>query len=327
MTTKTKLNTKKQTPLLAIAAMMCLVSLAGSNGMPIVSALTDKTLDDGIGCGNQYWGIKSGLPENNYWFFGKGTDCTTILNTYYSRTNVAKLHTDLPGDGSQQFATQWEAIIQGKDPWNNDGSYQNAGKAPITANSNFPITSIGSSYNLKTQWLWTNDVIPQTDSVNANYLTNLWLKNGNSYMVLDFMWEQLKSPSSSPYSWSQNVVTDVDSTDSGVQYYIPYCDKELSADGINTIDVYHYNVVLDNTLHGSGAWNQADVPIGSLIDNALGHTYGTGGNGVSCTNANPGAKSTYQITDVESGIEVAAHGFGKAGRAEGGYSYTELYTP
>ncbi|NWG37537.1 hypothetical protein [Nitrososphaera sp.] len=324
---------------MVLATAMALVILVSGTAMPFAAGShggTHKAQDPGFGCGDSYWGIKSGQYEYDQYKYGKednNNNCGTILYTYYGRTNIVKLHTFLPGDMSQQYATQWQAAIQGTDPWGNYGQY--AWEHPpeiLNGNGAFP-ASTSPSYNLKAQWLWTNDAKPLTDNVYANYLTNLWLVNTNSYIVIDFMWMQLKSNGSSPYSWVQNIVTDQSSTTkgntanpaSGIQYYQPYCDREPGAGGTYK-NVYHYNVVLDNTSHGSGQWIEKVASINSILTQAT--TYGgyvQAGPFGNCTTLTPGTRSSYSIVDVESGIEVAAGSYGKSGKAEGGFSNTDLY--
>jgi hypothetical protein len=321
---------------------MALVITVSGNGMPLAEALTEKTIDPGLGCGNNWWGVKaSSQPESNMYWFGKKTDCTVDPlhpTGYKGRTNVLAIHEFRPGDSTQKFATEWQAAIEGRDAWGNNGSLNN-GKAPLVANTNFPAPAtppLGTAYNLKAQWLWTTDALPLTDQINANYLTNLWFckvdgtnrcPSSSDYMVIDFMWMQLSSTGNSG-TWQQSFPADL-SSEQGTQYYAPYCDREDSTTiGVKT-NVYHYPIVLDNTSHGSNQWIEKISNIDSYITDAFNHSYGVGGNGAACTHSIPdnasGHRSLFSITGQETGIELSAQNFGKSGRVEGGISNSDLY--
>lgn len=335
-------NQRTLRDVLMFSAGMILIIAASGTGIPIVAAITEKTIDPGLGCGNNWWGVKaSSLPESNMYWFGKKTDCTVDParpTGYKNRTNVLFIHEFRPGDSSQQFAIEWQGAIQGKDPWGNNGSLNN-GKAPKVANTNFPApaTPSSGSYNLKAQWLWTNDVKPLTDQINANFLTNLWFckvdvnKNcpyTSDYMVIDFVWMQLKSTGNSG-SWAQNIVSDADSSSPGTQVYVAYCESVKASDNIHNTNVYHYSIVLDNTSHGSNQWIEKISNVNQYITDAFNHSYPHGGAGGTCTHNIPdgatGHRSLFSITDQETGIELSAQNFGKSGRVEGGISNSDLY--
>ena len=321
------------------AALMTLIISASGMGIPYAAAITEKTLDPGLGSGNNWWGVKaSTLSESNQYWFGKlsnGSVNPAHPSGYKGRTNVLFIHEFRPGDNTKQFAIEWQAAIQGKDPWNNNGGNPN-GIAPLISNSNFPAPATApSAYNLKAQWIWTNDKLPLTDQINANYLTDLWFckvdasnncTNASDFIVIDFMFEQLKSSGNNGV-WQQNIVSDADILFTpGTQYYTPYCNIETKS-GINH-HVYHYDVVVDNTSHGSGTWNEKIANVDQYITDAFNHSYASGGSG-GCTHTIPdgatGHRSSFKIVDQETGIELSAQNFGKSGRVEGGISNSDLY--
>lgn len=323
--------------ILALSVGLALIVAASGTGMPLAAALPQKTIDPGFGCGNNWWGVKaSALPESNMFWFGKKPNCTVDPahpTGYKGRTNVLFIHEFRPGDSSQQFATEWQAGIQGADPWGNRGSLDN-GINPLVTNTNFPAPAT-PNYNLKAQWLWTNDVRPLTDQINANYLTNLWLVNSNSYMVIDFVWMQLTSTGNNG-NWQQKIYTS--STDAskgtggapGYQVYQPYCERwDKAGTGTGNINVFHYNVILDNTSHGSNQWIEKISNINTRLNEATTYAgYVDGGSdqyGQQCTTFTPGSRSSYNIVDIETGIELSAQNFGKSGRVEGGFSNSDLY--
>jgi hypothetical protein len=305
----------KLRPISLMAAVMALVITVSGNAMPLAAAITDVVQDYGLGCGNRLWGIKDYQNrETGQWFFGKDSGCSTVLNTYYGRDNVAKIHTAMNTGGQSDIIT-WEAVIQGKDPWNTVGT-----PAPVFSNANFPASST-NNYNLRAQWTWTTDKAPISANIKANYLTDLWFKNGNNYLVIDFMWMQLKNNGSG--TWMQvNPVPDYDGNSlNGVQYSNFFCSRELSADHVTYANVYHYNVLLENGVsHAKNLWAEKSANINSYISDAFNNSYSTSGG---CTASSPGLRSGYSITGVESGIELLGSA-GEQGRVEGGYSMTEL---
>lgn len=331
-----------KTFLLSFTMMILIISVSGT-GMPFAAAITEKTLDPGLGTGNKYWGVKaSNLPESNQYWFGKtpsGGINPNHPSGYEGRTNVLFMHEFRTGDNTQQYAIEWQAAIQGKDPWGNNGANPGSnGIAPQSSNANFPApASPGSPYNLKTQWLWTNDVKPLTDQINANYLTDLWFckvdasnncTSASDYVVIDFMWEQLSSTGNSG-NWQQNIVSDTNNIfnpSPGTQYYNPYCNIETNR-GVSH-HVYHYNIVVDNTSHGADAWNEKIANVDQYITDAFNHSYNSGGFG-GCSHWIPdgasGHRSSFSVVDQETGIEISAQNFGKSARVEGGISNSDLY--
>ena len=91
------------------------------------------------------------------------------------------------------------------------------------------------------------------------------------------------------------------------------------------IDVYHYNVVLDNVSHAMGQWADKDISINSYISDAFNHSYAVGGNGIACSQSVPGFRTSASLTDLESGIELLTGASGATGKVEGGYSMSDLY--
>lgn len=287
----------------------------------------EKVIDPGIGCGNKYWGIKTDTDLAGTWAWGKNTDCSvnTSQPAIGGRTNYVKIYADHDAP-NEKFSISWQAIIQGKDPWGNDGSLP-GGTVPQFPNTSFPALAT-NDYTLKAQWYWTNNQRPATQNLFANYLTNLWLKSDNNLIVIDFLWMQLKPTTTAPYDWMQNIVTDQSSSvrgntanpANGVQYYQPSCHIE-GAPGGGTTHVYHYNIVLDNTSHGSNQWIEQISNINSYISNAIsysGYTAPLNKNGEQCSiltpNIHPNPRSYYTITGIETGIELSAAEAGANGR-------------
>ena len=219
----------------------------------------------------------------------------------------------------KKYGIAWSTIYQGTTPW--DENADDDGGA-VYDNPAFPLDSDQTTdYNLKTQWVWTQDESPNNDNdpVYANYLTNLWFVwdkpgPGKYLLVIDFLWDQLEEDGYTG-NWKQRHISDQDYMP-GVQYYDIYCEKP-SEDTI-----YHYNVVLDNTSTTAGTWNEKTANIERHIANAFAYPYDkTKG----CTDSTPGSRSNFDIVNQESGIEVQAQEAGATGTAKGAYSFSELW--
>lgn len=296
-----------------IIAAILVVALA-TTSIASAYALT-VTLDKGLGCGKKNWGIKNHQnDETGQNTFGMHDNCTTVLNQYKGRNNNVKIHTGISGGVVEDIA--WQAIIQGTDPWGNSDTSGGA------LNHNTAFDNLASDqttdYQLKTQWVWTNDKKPATTTSNikANYLTNIWFDNGaGKVLVIDFMWDRLGNSNG---NWVQETISDQDTgADApGTQYYVPFCKSEGGE------IVYHYNVVLDNTSKTVNVWTEKTANIESYIANAFAHSYNMQSG---CSNSSPGTRGSYDIVDQETGIELQIFTAGHSGAVEGGYSFSELW--
>ncbi|MDE0525667.1 MAG: hypothetical protein OXI27_03615 [Thaumarchaeota archaeon] len=285
-------------------------------GMGTAYALT-VTQDKGIGCGNRNWGERDHPNNVGDVDFGKTWWCSNSVS-YEGRYNTAVITTELDGDPENEDIA-WSAIYQGTTPWNENADDDGGA---VYDNAAFPLDSDQSTdYNLKAQWVWTQDESPNNDNdaVYANYLTNLWFvwdKPGSNdyFLVIDFLWDQLEENGYTG-NWKQRYVHDQD-TMPGVQYYDIYCEK------INGDTVYHYNVVLDNTSTTAGTWNERTANIETHIANAFSYSYDRDDE---CTDSTPGSRSNFDIVNQESGIEVQAQEDGATGTAKGAFSFSELW--
>lgn len=281
------------------------------------------TEDKGIGCGSKNWGVRDavslGETSTHASSFGKNTSCTDV-SSYQGRYNTAVITTGLTGTPEDQDIA-WTAIYQGTTPW---GENADTDGGATYDNGAFPLASDQSTdYNLKTQWVWTQDASPNSSnkSVYANYLTNLWFVDEQGtydyFLVIDFLYDQLEQNGTTG-DWKQRTVTDVEGGLSGTQYYQIFCDKDSSG---NTM--YHYNVVLDNSSTTAGTWYENTANIESHIAAAFSSTYDILG---SCTDSTPGSRSNFVIVDQESGIEIQSHAAsGGTGTAKGAFSFSELW--
>lgn len=315
-------------------ATVSLLVVPNTTKVALASNPTDpeKVIDPGLGCGPEYWGVKTSPHMSNEWVFGKTEDCTNAAGSIGGRTNYVEINTELFGNMDEEFAIDWMGVIQGKDPWGNDGSF-GGGADPNLDNVAFPALAT-NDYTLKAQWRWTDDLDPLTDDITANYLTDLWLKSGNVYMVIDFMWMQLESTGNNG-EWQQHIVSDSSTGVNGApgtQYYEPFCQLEGGPGGVGTVYSYHYNVVLDNTSHGMDQWIEKIANINSYLTDAVDYDhYKLRTNDLgTCPEPSPGiewglVRQDYTITGIETGIEVSAQDFGKAGAAKGYFSNSNLY--
>ena len=278
------------------------------------------TQDKGIGCGAKNWGEREAGNDNTSGSdasFGKNTSCNNV-SSYEGRYNTAVLTNQLSGSPAVNEIA-WQTVYQGTTPW---GANAGTNGGATYDNSAFPLDSDQSTdYQLKTQWVWTQDESPNSSnkSIYANYLTNLWFvwdKAGSDdyFLVIDFLYDQLEEDGYSG-NWKQRTVSDQDYMP-GVQYYDIFCEK------INGDTVYHYNVVLDNTSTTAGTWNEDTTNVESYISNAFSYSYDTL-NG--CTDSTPGSRSSFDIVDQESGIELQAQQSGATGKIKGAYSFSELW--
>ena len=319
--------------MLAVAALVLVALSVSGSGMPLAFAISDIVSDYGFGCGNRFWGIKDDThnSELGHWFFGSSASTCTGQTIYYSRYNVAKVHTAMNTLGTT-YKTAWEAAIQGRGEWGERGN-----PVPQQSNANFPASST-NNYSLEGQWLWNDDQQPQTTGIHAHFLTDLWFcKTGqqsstgcnpstSDYLVIDFMWMDLKN--SGTNHWQQNCVSDTNcisdvSSAPGTQYSPIFCQREAGAGGTLT-NVYHYNVILDNVRHGINLWADKTANINQYITDAFNTQYPAG----ACTHNYPGGSTNghrgeYSIVDVESGIELDG-ATSDSGRVDGAYSFTRL---
>lgn len=294
-----------------------IVFTIGMIGVGTVYALT-VTLDKGLGCGDRNWGERDYPGNDPDVTFGSTWWCGDS-SSYEGRYNTAVITTELEGD-PDRWDIAWNAIYQGTTPWN-ENAYDDGGA--VYDNNAFPLDSDqASDYNLKTQWIWTQDESPNSnnESIYAHYLTNLWFvwdKSGSNdyFLVIDFLWDQLEEDGYTG-NWKQRYVSDRDSDAPGIQYYPVYCEK------INGDTVYHYNVVLDNTSTTAGVWNERTANIESHIANAFSSSYDLKR---SCNDSTPGSRSNFDIVDQESGIEVQAQVDHATGTAKGAFSFSELW--
>lgn len=303
-------NKKLLVPILAVLVISMSVGTA--------YALT-VTQDKGMGCGSKNWGERE--YDNTYTgidhSFGKNTSCNNVFS-FEGRYNTAVMTTALTGNTAVDDIA-WQAIYQGTNPW---GENADTDGGATYDNSAFPLDSDQSSdYQLKTQWVWTQDKSPNSSdkSIYANYLTNLWFvwdKEGDHdyFLVIDFLWDQLEEDGDTG-NWKQRTVSDQD-TMPGTQYFDIFCEK------IDGDTVYHYNVVLDNTSTTAGTWNEKTANVESVIADAFSYSYDRLDG---CTDSTPGSRSNFEIVDQESGIELQAQQPGATGTMKGAYSFSELW--
>lgn len=316
-TKQTASNIKFQASLVALIAIMSVTMSLDS-----VYATTTVTNNPAISCGSEHWGLKE---HDGAGTAGPGSftdtnhDCTNDT-TYKSRTNAAKLQVELDSTVNQ-YEISWDAVFQGEDPWgitdNDEGNAENH-------NSAFDSLSSTHNYNLKTQWVWTNDQTPysgDSDNVAANFLTNLWFqKDANTILVIDFLVDRLESDDG---DWVQASISDASpwwlSGADGLQYYEPFCKK---VDGITE---YHFNVVLDTNNRAADSWWESVANVDDEIDEAFDWT-GYINEGSTCSSTDPGNRSDYDIVDQETGIEIQAlEDLTGTSNVEGGFSWSELY--
>lgn len=286
-----------------LTAVMAL-TIAVSGTLPNASAVFDVLLDTNFWCGARYWGVKNHQNDDPVASFGWPSSCVGPPFPYYGTGDYVKLRSAITRNSAPQWDISWAAAMQGTDPWGTTGN-------PIVMNGNFPHDST-KNYTLEVKWLWTNDQKPTNSDIRAFYLSDLWFKNpsNNKRLVIDFMVDRLAA---SGGNWVQQGSGGV-----GSFYYTPYCNKE------GGIDTYHYNKVIHDSTTTAGQWNTVTRNINTDINNAFSHTYGTGGNGIACSSSSPGARSSYNLVDSETGIEVQATAVGGKGKAEGGFSKVRL---
>lgn len=291
-------------------------------GVEAASAVT-VTLDKGIGCGPKYWGVKNFQNEQTGSnSFGRDANCNHVAY-YFGRNNTAVLVTRIDGVSDPVQDIAWQAIIQGTDPWGFDGD----DTQPQVSNGNFNTLTAEKNFNLKTQWVWSNDLLPNSASSNikTNYLTNLWFQkssDANKVLVIDFLWDRL-GVNSIDGKWKQESVGSDQDPASGLQYYDPFCEK------IGTKDVYHYNIVLDDTTNLlAGTWKELTPNINSYINDAFNQVYTQKNPLTPCSSTGIGGSSTrssWKVIDQETGIELQIFTANNGGRVKGAYSFSELW--
>lgn len=307
--------------ILLTAAIASLIFTVSGSGMPVAAAIFDVAIDYGIGCGHGYWGVKNYQNDNGFhddFKFGKLKDCTDnpAEASWFGRDNYVKLA--VHNDGAKAEDIAWQAIIQGNDPWNCPNCAADNFPPQNSYTDNFPHDAT-KNYNLRVQWLWTNDLKPEAsagaDNLRAYMLTNLWFKspNTNRIVVIDFLWDALSNNNG---NWQQKSFIDNDLFATGTQYYDTFC----RFDG--TYHVYHYNVVLDNEARSANTWYEKVVNINTYIDDAFGSHYAqTDG----CSSNDPGARSFNEVLDIETGAEIWNRYASDYASFRGGYSFSELY--
>ncbi len=313
MTTKSKYTL----PLIAVIAVTMV-------GFGTAYALT-VTMDKGIGCGPKNWGIKE--YQNNdsgtSVAFGYQTNCTTTNFTYHGRSNVATIETEINGSYPVNRIA-WASVFQGEDPFGNidtcttcDNGSDTVGHAS-NHNSNFPEPA-EESYDLKIQWIWTNELKPATTTSNiyANYLTDVWLEDtSNNVVVIDFLVDRLKNDNG---NWAQDQVGNV-----GTTYYTPFCkvDDRGTPSTLDDLDVYHYGVIVDtNDSRAVDTWHEITPAVSTYISNAFTATYTQNG----CGSNDPGVITSFDVIDQEQGIELQIFTANDDGKVKGAYSFSELW--
>ena len=274
------------------------------------------TLDHGLGCGSRNWGIKeyqndySGIAVD----FGRTHSCTTDF-TFHGRSNVAIIENEINDNYPSQHIS-WVAIFQGEDPFGNKDNQNGHAKYHNTI---FP-KSATYDYNIKVQWLWTNDKKPEYSFSNiyANYLFDLWLEetSGNNVVVIDLLVDRLKNNNG---NWAQDSVGNV-----GTTYYPPFCkvDDRGTRSTHDDLEVYHYGIIVDsNDSRVKDVWHEITVDISRYISDAFRVSYVQN----DCNSRYPGSVNSYVIENQEQGIELQNFRYGDEGAVKGAYSWSELW--
>ncbi len=289
------------------------------------ASATTVTLDKGFGCGPKNWGVKNFQNEQTGSnSFGRDASCNQVA-LYKGRNNTAVLVNRIDGVSDPVNDIAWQAASQGTSPWGWDGD----DVSPNIANGNYPVSGANKNFNLKTQWVWSNDLLPDSSSSNikANFLTDIWFQkasDSNKVLVIDFMWDRL-GVNAADGKWKQESIgTDSDTGTPGTQYYDPFCRKT------GTKDVYHYNIVIDNTTTLSAdTWKEITQNINSYVDDAFNHSYAEKDPGNPCSSltisGGSGSRSSWNVLNQESGIELQIFTANNGGRVKGAYSFSELW--
>ncbi len=244
---------------------------------------------------------------------------------YFGRNNTAVLVNRIDGVNDPVEDIAWQAASQGTSPWGWDGD----DVQPQISNGNYPVIGANKNFNLKTQWVWSNDLLPDSASSNikANYLTDIWFRHStdpNKVLVIDFMWDRLEVNTSTG-QWKQGSISgDSDTSTTSQQYYNPFCRKT------DTKDVYHYNVVIDNTTNlSAGTWKEITANINNYINEAFNDTYVEKNPSNPCSSltisGGSASRSSWNVIDQETGIELQIFTQNHGGRVKGAYSFSELW--
>lgn len=313
---------KLQNPLL-FGAIAAIVLLGSGGSMMVAQAVTEVTQDPGIQCGNKHWGY---FEKNNdvgarTGYFPMHPDCISVVgSSYKGKYDVAVVNVGFTSYKSAGY-TGWSGIIEGCSPWtsrcDSTGSETRIKSLNHNTAFNIPNSLATQNLNLKAEWVWSRDKSPENaqSSLDHKYLTNLWFKHKTTgkLLVIDFMWDKLINYQG---TWEQQAVSDT-APAPGTQYYYPNCANE------GGVDTFHYNVVLDNTYLAPDTWRTKTVNINSYLNDAFSSlNYAPGG---SCSSTNPGARSNWDLLDIESGIELVAGNSISKGEARGAFGHTQLY--